>query len=116
MKQFASRKAANKQEGTLMDRMSKSRHWSEKDSEKLAKAMLQEAGRGEWTFQAIRERLEEEPYFEKLKAESEQDYPEEMEVYDEKLSDIAMDVEACLDWPEDGDELEIEDEPEIADE
>ena len=90
--------------------MQRSGKWTEEDSEKIAKAMLKEAGRSEWTFQAIRERLEEEPYFEKLKAESEADYPEEMEVYDEKLNDVAMEVEACLDWPE------VEDEPEIADE
>ena len=80
--------------------MARSGAWSEEGSKKLAKKLLQEAGRPEWTFQAIRERLEEEPYFEKLRLESERDYPEDMEVHDEKLSDAAMEVEACMDWPE----------------
>lgn len=90
--------------------MRRSGKWTEEDSEKIAKAMLEEAGRSEWTFQAVRERLEEEPCFEQLKAECEDDNPEEMEAYDEKLSDAAMEVEACMDWPE------AEGEPEIADE
>lgn len=90
--------------------MARNSVWTEEDSEAAAKSLLQEAGRSEWPFQAIKERLEEEPYFERLRAASEQDFPEEMEVYDEKLNDIALDVEACMDWPEDeGDG--IEDEP-----
>ena len=80
--------------------MARNGAWSEEDSEAVAKGLLEEAGRGEWTFEAIKQRLEEEPYFEQLRAESESDFPEEMEVYNEKLNDIAMEVEACMDWPE----------------
>ena len=74
--------------------------WTEEDSEKMAKALIEEAGRSEWSFEAIKERLEEEPYFEQLRAESDGGDAEETDLYDEKLNDVAMEVEACMDWPE----------------
>lgn len=86
--------------------MARNDAWSEEDSEQFAKDLLSEAGRSEWTFQAIKERLEGEPYFEQLRAECEADYPEEMDSYNERLNDVALDVEANMDWPE------VEDEPE----
>lgn len=79
--------------------MERSSQWTDNDFEAYAKSLLKQAGRSEWTFQAIRDELEMEQHFLELEDLVEQDLMDK-ETYDDELNTYASEVETFLDFME----------------
>lgn len=79
--------------------MAKSSQWTDNDFEAYAKSLLDQAGRGEWTFQAIKDELEMERHFLELEDLVEQDLMD-VEAYEDELCTYASEVETFLDFME----------------
>ena len=73
--------------------------WTDNDFEAYAKSLLSQAGRSEWTFQAIRDELEMEQHFLELEDLVEQDLMD-VEAYEDELNTYAAEVETFLDFME----------------
>lgn len=80
------------------------KRWTDNDFEAYAKSLLSRAGRSEWTFQAIKDELEMEPYFERLSDEVCGGEDEEGTIswneYEDELDTYAAEVETFLDFME----------------
>ena len=80
------------------------KQWTDNDFEAYAKSLLNQAGRSEWTFQAIKDELEMEPYFERLSDEVCGDENSEGSIswneYEDELDSYAAEVETFMDFME----------------
>lgn len=75
------------------------KQWTDNDFEAYAKSLLSQAGRGEWTFQAIKDELEMEQHFLELEDLVEQGLMN-VEDYEDELNTYAAEVETFMDFME----------------